>query len=178
MQRYCFSKIRGIEWGKLSEIRELRLNNKDYSVVNFGRDDSPFFIIIWRLYLFVLLDFQYCILRKLSYIKCWIYSSSSLGFPFMIACCCGPLFWRFNYSTSIMNILLRKTPSNNSIFTNGESWVNIRMAGLLIFISLHHRFKIKSSTWKKSFILFQFFSWQLLLQLLHMLYLILIMKIW
>lgn len=134
MQRYCFSKIRGIEWGKLSEIRELRLNNKDYSVVNFGRDDSPFFIIIWRLYLFVLLDFQYCILRKLSYIKCWIYSSSSLGFPFMIACCCGPLFWRFNYSTSIMNILLRKTTSNNSIFANGESWVNIRMAGL-IFLS-------------------------------------------
>ena len=52
-----------------------------FSVVNFGRGDSPFFIIIWRLYLFVLLDFQYCILRKLSYIKCWIYSSSSLGFP-------------------------------------------------------------------------------------------------
>lgn len=26
-----------------------------------------------------------------------------------------------NYSTSIMNILLRKTTSNNSIFTNGES---------------------------------------------------------
>lgn len=52
----------------------------------------------------------------------------------MIACCCGPLFWRFNYSTSIMNILLRKTTSNNSIFTNGESWVNIRMVGL-IFLS-------------------------------------------
>lgn len=49
--------------------------------MNFGRDDSPFFIIIWRLFLLVLLDFQYCILRKLSYIKCWIYSSSSLGFP-------------------------------------------------------------------------------------------------
>lgn len=49
--------------------------------MNLGRDDSPFFIIIWRLFLLVLLDFQYCILRKLSYIKCWIYSSSSLGFP-------------------------------------------------------------------------------------------------
>lgn len=49
--------------------------------MNFGRDDSLFFIIIWRLFLLVLLDFQYCILRKLSYIKCWIYSSSSLGFP-------------------------------------------------------------------------------------------------
>ena len=49
--------------------------------IHFGRDDSPFFIIIWRLFLLVLLDFQYCILRKLSYIKCWIYSSSSLGFP-------------------------------------------------------------------------------------------------
>lgn len=45
----------------------------------------------------------------------------SYTIPFMIACCCGPLFWRFNYSTSIMNILLRKTTSNNSIFTNGES---------------------------------------------------------
>lgn len=49
--------------------------------MNLGRDDSPFFIIIWRLFLLVLLDFQYCVLRKLSYIKCWIYSSSSLGFP-------------------------------------------------------------------------------------------------
>lgn len=67
----------------------------------------------------------------------------------MIACCCGPLFWRFNYSTSIMNILLRKTPSNNSIFTNGESCVNIRMAGLLIFISLLHRFKNKVINMKK-----------------------------